>query len=74
MRQAVRAGWDLRRRTLADALAVLRPYRLGADDEQLEQLFYRITKEVDKQQTDADVEDIENLLTDKIGTGCLSKA
>ena len=62
MRQAVRAGWDLRNRALSDALAVLRPYRLGPEDEPIERLFNRITKEVDKQQTDADVEDIEDFL------------
>jgi superfamily II DNA or RNA helicase len=62
VRQAVRAGWDLRNRTLSDALAALRPYRLGSEDEPVERLFDRITKEVDKQQIDADIEDIEDFV------------
>jgi SNF2 family DNA or RNA helicase len=59
VRQAIRAGWDLRNSTLSKALASLRPYRLGPEDEPLERLFERITKEVNRQQRDADVEDIE---------------
>lgn len=58
-RQAIRGGWDLSYSALREALASLRPYRLGAEDEPVERLFERITKEVGRQQRDADVEDIE---------------
>jgi superfamily II DNA or RNA helicase len=59
VRQAVRGGWDLRSKALADAVAALRPYRSGRDDEPVEQLYQRIRKEVDRQREAADVEDIE---------------
>lgn len=61
VRQAIRAGWDLQNSILYDALACLRPYRLGSEDEPVDQLFKRITKEVNRQQQDADVEDIEEM-------------
>lgn len=60
VRQAVRAGWDLRRQTLAEAVAALRPYRSGRADEPIEQLFQRILKEVNRQVEEADVDDIED--------------
>jgi superfamily II DNA or RNA helicase len=59
VRQAIRAGWDLQNSILRSAIASLRPYRLGPEDELIDQLFERIKKEVDRQQRDADVEDIE---------------
>ncbi len=60
VRQAVRAGWDLKNQVLAQALAALRPYRLGAPDEPVEQVFARIVCEVSRQQQEQDVEDIED--------------
>jgi superfamily II DNA or RNA helicase len=62
VRQGIRAGWTLQDATLRRALAALRPYRLGSSDERLELLFDRITKEVKRQQRDADVEDIEDAI------------
>jgi superfamily II DNA or RNA helicase len=62
VRQAVRAGWDLGKRVLVDALSVLRPYRLGAANEPIELLYARIVREVVKQQDDADLEDIEDFV------------
>src|SRR5262249_13989294 len=59
VRQAIRGGWDLRSTALADAIAALRPYRSGREDEPVEQLYQRIRKEVDRQREAADVEDIE---------------
>lgn len=62
VRQAVRAGGTPQNLpVLADALAVLRPYRLGPIDEPIETLFERICKEIDRQRRDADVEDIEEV-------------
>lgn len=58
-RQAVRAKWDLKNPTLREALAALRPYRLGADDEPVDQLYQRVVREVARQASDADLEDIE---------------
>lgn len=62
VRQAIRGGWKLSSSTLRDALSTLRPYRLGPEDEPVERLFERITKEVGRQQRDADVEDIEEII------------
>lgn len=67
VRQAIRHGWDLRERTLRNALAMLRPYRLGTEDEPLDQLYQRIVKEVDRQRRDADVEDIEEMFEESAG-------
>lgn len=62
VRQAVRAGWTPSKRpVLADALAALRPYRMGPPDEPADALFGRILKEIDRQRQDADVEDIEEV-------------
>jgi superfamily II DNA or RNA helicase len=60
VRQAVRAGWDMSNSPLRDAVAALRPYRLGSLDEPVEQLFARLLREVTKQREDQDVEDIED--------------
>lgn len=62
VRQAVRSGWDLSKDSLKSAIATLRPYRLGPAGEPLDRLFERIVKEVDRQQRDADIEDIEEFL------------
>ncbi|HXI90001.1 MAG TPA: helicase-related protein, partial [Blastocatellia bacterium] len=62
VRQAIRADWELGNSTLRTALAVLRPYRFGPEDESIDSLFERITKEVTRQQRDADVEDIEEFV------------
>ncbi len=59
VRQAIRAGWDQDHPVLLDALSVLRPYRLGPEDEELHSLFGRILKEVDRQQQSGDMDDIE---------------
>ena len=60
VRQAIRAKWDLRSSILKDAVAALRPYRLGVLNEPVEQLYQRIVKEVARQDDDRDVEDIED--------------
>jgi superfamily II DNA or RNA helicase len=62
VRQAVRSDWDLSNTALKSALAALRPYRLGPVDEPLSRLFQRIVKEVDRQQSDADIEDMEDFV------------
>lgn len=59
VRQAIRAGWNLDTAPLRDAVTCLRPYRRGAPDESLESLFERIAREVGRQSTDGDIEDIE---------------
>jgi superfamily II DNA or RNA helicase len=62
VRQAARSDWDLRKPSMKSAVAALRPYRLGPVDEPLGDLFRRIVKEVDRQQRDADIEDIEDFV------------
>lgn len=59
VRQAIRARWNLDNPTLREALGALRPYRLGPPNEPIDRMFDRISKEVARQQRDADVEDIE---------------
>jgi hypothetical protein len=59
VRQAIRAGWERKNAVLRAAVASLRPYRLGPDDENIDALYSRILKEVDRQQQSGDVEDIE---------------
>jgi hypothetical protein len=59
VRQAIRAGRPLDGGVLREAVAALRPYRLGAADEPAERVFDRMTREVERQRRDADVEDIE---------------
>ena len=62
VRQAIRAGWTCQDRlALAEALRAIRPYRMGPPDEPIERLFERISKEIDRQKREADVEDIEEL-------------
>jgi superfamily II DNA or RNA helicase len=60
VRQALRAGWDLRQPSLPEALAALRPYRLGPPDEAVEHLFERMRRELVRQRDDQDVADIED--------------
>lgn len=60
VRQAVRLGWDLSNHELQEALAVIRPYRLGLADEPLPILFARVSKEVARQKQTEDVDDIED--------------
>src|SRR5262249_40893428 len=60
VRQAIRAKWTMRNATLAECIAALRPYRLGAVDEPIQSLYDRIQKEVSRQVDDGDVEDIED--------------
>jgi superfamily II DNA or RNA helicase len=60
VRQAVRARITRERLPILDeALTAMRPYRMGSHDEPLSSLFARISREVQKQLEDADVEDIE---------------
>src|SRR5262249_14807266 len=59
VRQAIRAGWESSDQLLRKCLAALRPYRAGPADEPIDRLFDRIRKEIGHQETDADLEDIE---------------
>ena len=65
VRQAVRARLDLSLPGLAEALAAIRPYRLGPPDEPVEVLFTRIAREVERQMRIADVDDIEESSEDR---------
>ncbi len=58
VRQAIRAGWTLGNAALREALATLRPYRLGQPNEAVEDLFRRIEREVRQPEEEAP-EDIE---------------
>lgn len=62
VRQAIRAGWELDTPVLRDAIAAMRPYRLGERDEPVEDLYERINKETRQQQGEVDdiEEDIDN--------------
>jgi len=59
IRQALRAGWNLNEGVLKEALELIRPYRNGADDEQIGDLYERMRDEVYEQDQDDTVEDIE---------------
>ncbi|MBK6942989.1 MAG: DEAD/DEAH box helicase [Planctomycetes bacterium] len=59
VRQAIRAGWRVTEPSLAQALEILRPYRLGSPDEPIEQLFARIERDVREQADEQDLQDIE---------------
>jgi hypothetical protein len=63
VRQAIRNRWTLQNRTLTEAVASLRPYRNGPTDENLEQVFARISREIRRQEEEGDVEDIEDELS-----------
>jgi superfamily II DNA or RNA helicase len=60
VRQAIRAGCDLADPTLAEAVAALRPYRRGAPDEPVADLFKRMARELAPQREEDAVEDIED--------------
>lgn len=64
VRQAIRNDWTLENRVLSEALACLRPYRNGPSDENLPDLFERIRREVGRQISESDVEDIEDEVVD----------
>jgi superfamily II DNA or RNA helicase len=54
-----RLDWGLENRVLATALRALRPYRFGPADEPLPALLDRMTREVDRQREESDLEDQE---------------
>lgn len=60
VRQALRAGWTLARKALAETLPALRPYRGGRIDEPIERLYERLRKEVEQQQREPDSEELED--------------
>ncbi len=60
VRQAIRVDWTVEDSTLRDAVAAIRPYRLGDPLESVNGLFARIQREVQRQSIDRDVEDIED--------------
>jgi len=60
VRQAIRSNWTLKNQALAAAVMLLRPYRDGPPEEELEGLFARISREVIRQETGNDIEDIED--------------
>jgi len=60
VRQGVRAGWSLDRRTFREAIAALRPYRGRPADEPVERLFDVICREVGGQAEDSATEDLED--------------
>ncbi len=61
VRHSMRAGWTLSTSpVLREALAALRPYRMGAPTEPVEALFQRMMKEIERQREDADIEDLED--------------
>ena len=65
VRQAIRARCKLDALPgLREAIAAMRPYRLGPADEPVDKLFARIAHEVDQQLEDADIEDIEEMEDD----------
>lgn len=66
VRMAIRRlGWGLENPVFRGALAALRPYRFGPPDEDLATLLVRIQKEVTRQQSDADIEDLEDDVEDR---------
>lgn len=74
VRQALRAGWNLKDKILYEAVGVLRPYRNGSDDEPVEQLLLRMLKEVEIQNVEADIEDIEDDISSKTRLSSNEKA
>ncbi len=60
VRQALRARWEPERAELRAALEMLRPYRGGPPNEAISVLFHRIRQEIQRQEAQADVEDIED--------------
>jgi superfamily II DNA or RNA helicase len=79
VRQAVRAGWTVKTRNLADALSALRPYRFGPRDEPVSAVLARIEKEIGLQRETGEVEDIEDdadqaAVADNAGLAALLKS
>jgi superfamily II DNA or RNA helicase len=62
VRQAIRADWKLGDKALAAALGILRPYRMGPEDEAIPLLYDRINNEIGRQNRDADIADIEDYI------------
>ena len=60
VRHSIRKGWLPNRPSVSAALQSLRPYRGGLTDEPITALFIRIQREVARQKSDSDVEDIED--------------
>ena len=60
VRQAMRAGWTPKQRALSEALAALRPYRAGPEDEPVGQLYERVARELRVQADTGTIEDIED--------------
>lgn len=60
VRQALRAGTDLKMRGLRRALALLRPYRDGQPDESIESLFARMKYDIARQEQTSSLEDLED--------------
>ena len=60
VRQAIRAKWTLDDDGVRDAVAALRPYRLGDPQESVESLFERLQREIQRQRSARDVDDIED--------------
>jgi superfamily II DNA or RNA helicase len=65
VRQAIRNRWTLQNKTLVEALTCLRPYRSGAPDEKLPELFSRISREIGRQVAEGDMVDIEDEFSDE---------
>jgi superfamily II DNA or RNA helicase len=61
VRQAIRGGWKLSRAPMRDGIAALRPYRNGPSDEYVESLYERILKEINRQNTESDFDDLEDI-------------
>lgn len=62
VRQAIRAEWECSDKTLRAAMAALRPYRLGPEDESIDSLHARIVKEIGRQRDDGDLDDMESFV------------
>jgi superfamily II DNA or RNA helicase len=63
VRQAIRAGFTLSDEVVKSSIAALRPYRGGATDEPVEEVFRRMVREVggqDQESDDDSLEDIED--------------
>jgi superfamily II DNA or RNA helicase len=61
VRQAIRGGWRLNQPPMRDAIAALRPYRNGPENESVERLYDRLRMEINRQSADADLDDLEDL-------------
>lgn len=64
LRQAIRAGCLATDGPISGAICALRPYRNGPVNEPIETLFQRISREVDRNRTNGDLEDIEDVEVD----------